>query len=77
MESKAEILNLSDDGIISNSKFPVMIYHRLSNETGKTTVDFWKIGLQKAAGAMPLTGGFVINIIPTPIPMRCRGVSAS
>jgi len=40
MESKAEILNLTDDGLIPNSKYPVIIYHEVSDENGETTADF-------------------------------------
>lgn len=35
MESKAEILNLSDDGHIPNSKYPVIIYHGILEESGE------------------------------------------
>ncbi|MEJ2880973.1 cupin domain-containing protein [Pedobacter sp. GR22-6] len=40
MESKTEILNLGDDGIIPNSKYPVVIYHGVFDENGKITADF-------------------------------------
>lgn len=40
MEPSSEIMNLSDDGIIPNSKYPVIIYHHGFTLEGKPAADF-------------------------------------
>lgn len=40
MEPSFEIINLSDDGIIPNSKYPVIVYHDAFTTEGKPAADF-------------------------------------
>lgn len=40
MEATFEIINLSDDGTIPNSKYPVIVYHRAFAMEGDVAADF-------------------------------------
>ncbi|MES2454778.1 MAG: hypothetical protein V4594_04525 [Bacteroidota bacterium] len=40
MEPSFEIINLSDDGTIPNSKYPVIVYHHAFTMEGKPAADF-------------------------------------
>lgn len=40
METTFEVYNLSDDGVIPNSKFPVIVYHQVFSMEGKAAADF-------------------------------------
>lgn len=40
MNASFEIFNLNDDGVIPNSKYPVIVYHHAFTGDGKTAADF-------------------------------------
>jgi len=40
MDTTFEVYNLSDDGVIPNSKFPVIVYHQVFTMEGKAAADF-------------------------------------